>query len=52
MLIHAAPRLRMDQLGDLAAELEAEYGPVPADVRAQTRRQWPGYDPGLTAANC
>ena len=34
----------MDLLADLAAELEEEYGPVPPDVRAQTRREWPGYD--------
>ena len=39
-----AESLRMDLLADLAAELEEEYGPVPPDIRAETRREWPGYD--------
>jgi hypothetical protein len=34
-------RIKHDLLGDLLAELEAEYGPVPAEVREQTRRMWP-----------
>jgi hypothetical protein len=39
-------RIKHDLLGDLLAELEAEYGPVPAEVREQTRRTWPdqAYD--------
>jgi hypothetical protein len=34
-------RIKHDLLGDLLDELEAEYGPVPAEVREQTRRMWP-----------
>lgn len=34
-------RIKHDLLGDLLAELEGEYGPVPAEVREQTRRMWP-----------
>lgn len=34
-----AETLRVDLLDDLAAELEEEYGPVPLDIRAQTRRE-------------
>src|SRR5579871_4401309 len=33
--------MRHDLLGELIAELEAEFGPVPQDVREQTRREWP-----------
>ncbi len=36
--------VRHDLLGELIAELEAEFGPVPADVREQTRREWPGAE--------
>ncbi len=36
--------IRHDLLGDLLDELEAEYGPVPPEVRAQTRREWPDYE--------
>lgn len=36
--------IRHDLLGELIGELEAEYGPVPAEVRAQTRREWPDYE--------
>jgi len=32
--------IRHDRLGELLDELEAEYGPVPAEVREQTRRMW------------
>ncbi len=35
-----AERLRHDLLGDLISELEAEHGPVPKWVRAQTGRLW------------
>jgi hypothetical protein len=31
-------------LGELIEELEAEYGPVPPEVREQTRREWPDYE--------
>jgi hypothetical protein len=34
-------QIRHDVLGDLLDELEQEYGPVPAEVREQTRRMWP-----------
>ena len=33
--------IRHDLLGDLISELEAEYGPIPAEIREQTRREWP-----------
>jgi hypothetical protein len=36
--------IRHDLLGDLIGELEAEYGPVPPEVREQTRREWPDYE--------
>ena len=36
--------IRHDLLGDLIEELEAEYGPVPPEVREQTRREWPDYE--------
>jgi hypothetical protein len=36
--------IRHDLLGDLIEELEAEYGPVPPEVREETRREWPGYE--------
>lgn len=35
--------IRHDRLGALLDELEAEYGPVPSQVREQTRRMWPNY---------
>jgi hypothetical protein len=35
--------IRHDRLGELLDELEAEYGPVPPEVREQTRRIWPNY---------
>jgi hypothetical protein len=36
--------IRHDLLGELIEELEAEYGPVPPEVRAETRREWPAYE--------
>jgi len=36
--------IRHDRLGELLDELEAEYGPVPPEVREQTRRMWPNYE--------
>jgi hypothetical protein len=36
-------QVRLDLLDDLAAELEAEFGPVPDEIRQQTRRTWPNY---------
>ena len=36
--------IRHDLLGELIEELEAEYGPVPPDVREQTRREWPDFE--------
>jgi hypothetical protein len=42
---HAVEReIRHDRLGELLDELEAEYGPVPPEVREQTRRMWPNYE--------
>lgn len=34
-------RIQHDLLGDLLDELEREHGPVPEEVREQTRRMWP-----------
>jgi hypothetical protein len=36
--------IRHDRLGELLDELEAEYGPVPPEVREQTRRMWPDHE--------
>ncbi len=36
--------IRHDLLGDLISELEAEYGPVPPEIREQTRREWPDFE--------
>lgn len=38
-------RVQHDLLGELVDELEAEYGPVPDEIRAQTRETWPDYEP-------
>ncbi len=37
-------KIRLDLLGELSAELESEYGPIPAEIRKQTRREWPDYE--------
>lgn len=36
--------IRRERLGELLDELEAEYGPVPPEIRQQTRRMWPNYE--------
>jgi hypothetical protein len=36
--------IRRERLGELLDELEAEYGPVPPEIREQTRRMWPNYE--------
>jgi hypothetical protein len=36
-------QVRLDLLDDLSAELEAEFGPIPEEIRQQTRRTWPNY---------
>jgi hypothetical protein len=36
-------QVKQDLLDDLAAELESEFGPVPDEIRQQTRRTWPNY---------
>jgi hypothetical protein len=36
--------IRHARLGELLDELEAEYGPVPPEIREQTRREWPNYE--------
>ena len=36
--------IRHERLGELLDELEAEYGPVPPEIREQTRRMWPNYE--------
>jgi hypothetical protein len=38
-------RIYHDQLGDLLDELDAEYGPVPLEIREQTRLMWPDANP-------
>jgi Arc/MetJ-type ribon-helix-helix transcriptional regulator len=37
-------QVRLDLLDDLSAELKAEYGAIPAEIREQTRRTWPNYE--------
>jgi hypothetical protein len=41
----AQDRLRHDLLGELLDELDAEYGPVPPEIREQTRLMWPDETP-------
>ena len=36
--------IRHERLGELLDELQAEYGPVPPEIREQTRRMWPNYE--------
>jgi Arc/MetJ-type ribon-helix-helix transcriptional regulator len=36
-------RVRLESLDELLAELDAEFGPVPDEIRQQTRRMWPDY---------
>ncbi|MDG4767056.1 hypothetical protein O7632_23585 [Solwaraspora sp. WMMD406] len=36
-----ARQLELDLLGELAAMLETEHGPVPEETLAQARRSWP-----------
>jgi Arc/MetJ-type ribon-helix-helix transcriptional regulator len=36
-------RVRQDLLDELTAELLTEFGPVPEEIRQQTRRTWPNY---------
>jgi Arc/MetJ-type ribon-helix-helix transcriptional regulator len=37
-------QIRLDLLDDLAAEFEAEYGPVDEKLVQQAMRQWPDYE--------
>jgi|SRR5215831_12437270 len=37
-------QVRLDLLDDLAAEFEAEYGPVNEKLVEQARRAWPDYE--------
>lgn len=37
-------QIRQDLLDDLAAEFEAEYGPIDEDLVEQARREWPDYE--------
>lgn len=39
-------QVRLDLLDDLSAELEAEFGPIPPEIRQQTRRTWPDHQEG------
>ena len=38
--------IKHELLGELLDELEAEHGPVPPEIREQTRRMWPNYEEG------
>lgn len=40
----AERRLRSEQLRELLDELDAEFGPVPPDLREQAKREWPDYE--------
>jgi hypothetical protein len=37
-------QVRLDLLDDLAAEFEAEYGPVDEELVEQAMREWPDYE--------
>ena len=37
-------QVRLDLLDDLAAEFEAEYGPIPEELVQEAMRQWPDYE--------
>lgn len=39
-----ARRHQHDLLGELIDEFEAEFGPIPPEVMAETAREWPDYD--------
>jgi hypothetical protein len=36
--------IKHDLLGELIAELEAEYGPVPQELLDEARREWPDFE--------
>lgn len=36
--------LRHDLLGELVAELEAQYGPVPQELLDEAEREWPDFE--------
>ena len=38
-------RMQHDLLGELLAELEAEYGPLDPELVRQASREWPDYEP-------
>lgn len=40
----AEQQLRQAQLGELLHELDAEFGPVPAELLEQAAREWPDYE--------
>lgn len=37
-------QIRHDMLGDLIAEFEAKYGPIPEDLLEKAMREWPDYE--------
>jgi Arc/MetJ-type ribon-helix-helix transcriptional regulator len=37
-------QVRQDLLDELAAELEAEYGPIDEELVEQAMREWPDYE--------
>lgn len=37
-------RLRSELLRELLDEFDAEFGPIPAELREQARREWPDYE--------
>lgn len=40
----AERRLKSELLGELLDELDAEFGPIPAELREQARREWPDHE--------
>lgn len=37
-------QIRHDMLGDLIAEFEAKYGPIPYNLIEKAKREWPDYE--------
>lgn len=44
-------QLQHDRLGVLLAEMDAEAGPIPAEVLEEVRREWPAVDPAPQTRN-
>jgi hypothetical protein len=37
-------QLRQDLLEELLRDLEEQYGPIPPEIQAETRRMWPDWE--------